>query len=178
MRTLSPATATPGAAFFDNGAEGAQRARRVRGNALALNGSRELWRNFFYLLDRPYSPREILWSFYSQLDPEICTAAFDQEAYFRHLEGKLANLIGDQRLALPRPLDRIALPQFPMSRLGWPDKQHQQHPWLQGAAVCRADADRARQRHPDQLKESRRLRSRADPPCRSAARGISLGIRP
>jgi hypothetical protein len=91
--------------IFTNGAEPAQRASRVSGNALALNGGGgEIWRNFFYLLDRNYSPREILWSFYSQFDPETCTSAFDEEAYFRGLEEKLATLIGGGRPALSRPL--------------------------------------------------------------------------
>jgi asparagine synthase (glutamine-hydrolysing) len=91
--------------IFTNGAERAQRASRVSGNALALNGGGgEIWRNFFYLLDRRYSPREILWSFYSQFDPETCTSAFDQEAYFRQLEHKLQALIGCPHASLPRPL--------------------------------------------------------------------------
>ena len=91
--------------IFTNGAERAQRASRVNGNAVALNGGGgEIWRNFFYLLDRNYTPREILWSFYSQFDPETCTAAFDQENYFRQLEGKLEALIGCPEPSLPRPL--------------------------------------------------------------------------
>ena len=91
--------------IFHNGAEGAQRARRVSGNAIALNGGGgEIWRNFFYLPDRTYSPREILWSFYSQFDPDTCTSAFDEEVYFREIESKLATLIGDPRRSLPRPL--------------------------------------------------------------------------
>ena len=91
--------------IFTNGAERTQRASRVNGNAVALNGGGgEIWRNFFYLLDRHYTPREILWSFYSQFDPETCTAAFDQEDYFRQLEGKLEALIGCPQPSLPRPL--------------------------------------------------------------------------
>lgn len=91
--------------IFTNGAERYQRASRVSGNALALNGGGgEIWRNFFYLLDRTYSSREILWSFYSQFDPETCTSAFDQEAYFRKLEDKLEALIGCPYPSLPRPL--------------------------------------------------------------------------
>jgi asparagine synthase (glutamine-hydrolysing) len=91
--------------IFTNGAEAAQRASRVSGNVLALNGGGgEIWRNFFYLLDRTYSPREILWSFYSRFDPETCTSAFDEEAYFRRLEDKLTTLIGDPLPSLPRPL--------------------------------------------------------------------------
>lgn len=91
--------------IFTNGAERIQRASRVSGNALALNGGGgEIWRNFFYLLDRTYSPREILWSFYSQFDPETCTSAFDEEAYFQRLEEKLEALIGHPERSLPRPL--------------------------------------------------------------------------
>jgi hypothetical protein len=91
--------------IFSNGAERDQRAKRVSGNAVALNGGGgEIWRNFFYLPDRSYSPREILWSFYSQFDPDTCTSAFDQEAYFRELEGKLAAVIGGRRAFLPRQL--------------------------------------------------------------------------
>ena len=91
--------------IFTNGAERAQRASRVSGDALALNGGGgEIWRNFFYLLDRTYSPRDILWSFYSQFDPETCTSAFEEERYFRQLEDKLEALIGGPRANLPRPL--------------------------------------------------------------------------
>jgi hypothetical protein len=91
--------------IFTNGAERDQRASRVSGNALALNGGGgEIWRNFFYLPDRTYSPREILWSFYSQFDPDTCTSAFDQGAYFRELEDKLQVVIGGHCALLPRPL--------------------------------------------------------------------------
>jgi asparagine synthase (glutamine-hydrolysing) len=91
--------------IFNNGAERGECARRVAGNAIALNGGGgEIWRNFFYLLDRSYSPRQLLWSFYSQFDPETCTSAFDEEAYYRGLEKKLAVLVGDTRRLLPRPL--------------------------------------------------------------------------
>jgi hypothetical protein len=91
--------------IFSNGAESDQRARRVSGNSIALNGGGgEIWRNFFYLPDRSYSPRQILWSFYSQFDPRTCTAAFDQEVYFRQIEAKLGALIGEPYSSLPRPL--------------------------------------------------------------------------
>ena len=91
--------------IFDNGAERDQRASRVSGNAIVLNGGGgEIWRNFFYLPDRSYSRREILWSFYSQFDPATCTRSFDDDSYYRHLEEKIALLTGDGRDHLPRPL--------------------------------------------------------------------------
>ncbi len=91
--------------IFDNGAELDQRASRVSGNAIVLNGGGgEIFRNFFYLPDRSYSRRELLWSFYSQFDPASCTGEFDESAYYRSLEDKLSRLIGDAREPLPRPL--------------------------------------------------------------------------
>src|SRR6202043_1110065 len=49
---------------------------------------------------------------------------------------------------------------------------------LCGAAVSRADSDRACQRHSDRLEKPRRVRSRADPPGGPAARVVSVGLRP
>jgi hypothetical protein len=91
--------------IFDNGAECDERASRVSGNAIVLNGGGgEIWRNFFYLPDRSYSRREILWSFYSQFDPATCTPEFDENSYYQRLEEKIALLIGDSGDHLPRPL--------------------------------------------------------------------------
>jgi hypothetical protein len=90
--------------IFDNGAECDQRAARVNGGLLALNGGGgEILRNFFYLLDRRYTSREFLWSFYSRFDPQTCTALFDEEDYFRRLEMKLEILMSERFPALPRP---------------------------------------------------------------------------
>jgi hypothetical protein len=92
------------AGIFHNGAEIGESARRVHGNAIAFNGGGgEIFRNFFYLLDREYTIREILWSFYSQFDPASCTAAFDSARYYDGLEKKVMDLLGsdDRRLARP-----------------------------------------------------------------------------
>jgi hypothetical protein len=92
------------AGIFHNGAEIEESARRVRGNAIAFNGGGgEIFRNFFYLLDRNYTIREILWSFYSQFDPVTCTAAFDGASYYDGLEKKVMDLLGSAERQLPRP---------------------------------------------------------------------------
>jgi asparagine synthase (glutamine-hydrolysing) len=92
------------AGIFHNGAEIGESARRVRGNAIAFNGGGgEIFRNFFYLLDREYSIREILWSFYSQFDPASCTPAFDSSEYYEALEKKVMELLGTADSQLPRP---------------------------------------------------------------------------
>jgi asparagine synthase (glutamine-hydrolysing) len=90
--------------IFQNDAEIAESARRVHGNAIALNGGGgEIFRNFFYLLDRDYTIRELLWSFYSQFDPAICTDAFDSGNYYSGLERKVMDLLGSEEERLPRP---------------------------------------------------------------------------
>ena len=92
------------AGIFHNGAETEESARRVRGDTIAINGGGgEIFRNFFYLLDRGYTIREILWSFYSRFDPATCTAVFDRESYYRSLERKVMKLLGSEERWLPRP---------------------------------------------------------------------------
>lgn len=92
------------AGIFHNGAENGESARRVRGNAIAFNGGGgEIFRNFFHLLGREYTIREILWSFYSQFDPASCTPAFDSARYYEGLEKKVIELLGTDDPRLPRP---------------------------------------------------------------------------
>lgn len=91
--------------IFDNGVEREQRALRVNRGLLALNGGGgEILRNFFYLPDRRYTPREFLWSFYSRFDQQICTILFDEESYFRNLESKLEVLMGERSALFSRPV--------------------------------------------------------------------------
>jgi asparagine synthase (glutamine-hydrolysing) len=91
--------------IFNNGAESEERVLRVSRGMMVLNGGGgEILRNFFFLLDRSYTPREFLWSFYSGFDPRTCTALFDEEDYFRQLELKLEILTGRRFVAFPRPV--------------------------------------------------------------------------
>jgi hypothetical protein len=90
--------------IFNNGAEIEESSRRVYGNTIAINGGGgEIFRNFFYLLNREYSIREFLWSFYAQFDPTSCTAVFDGASYYRGLERKVLDLLGNDERWLPRP---------------------------------------------------------------------------
>ena len=92
------------AGIFHNGAETAELARRVRGGTIAANGGGgEIFRNFFYLLDREYTIDELLWSFYSQFDPATCTAVFDSRSYYGGLERKVKGLLGSDERRLSRP---------------------------------------------------------------------------
>ena len=90
--------------IFHNGAETEESARRVRDNTIAINGGGgEIFRNFFYLLNREYSINEILWTFYSQFDPRTCTGVFDGASYYRDLERKVMDILGSDHHRLPRP---------------------------------------------------------------------------
>jgi asparagine synthase (glutamine-hydrolysing) len=92
------------AGIFHNGAETEKSARRVLGDTIAINGGGgEVFHNFFYLLDRGYTIREILWSFYSRFDPATCTVVFDSESYYCSLERKVMDLLGSDARWLPRP---------------------------------------------------------------------------
>ena len=92
------------AGIFHNGAETAESARRVAGNTIAFNGGGgEIFRNFFYLRDRAYDLRELLWAFYSQFDPSSATALFNIEEYYDTLEKKILELVGLGHRRLPRP---------------------------------------------------------------------------
>src|SRR6185437_16957348 len=73
--------------------------------AISLNGGGgEIYRNFFYLPDRPYRPRQLLWAFYAQFDPSACTDLFDADLYYNALEDKIAALVGGRYRRLPRTL--------------------------------------------------------------------------
>jgi len=89
--------------IFHGTTEEAERADRTAGGAIGLNGGGgEIFRNFFYLPDGSYSPRQILWSFYSRFDPRICTDRFDTERYYEELERKMLDVTGPMK-RFPRP---------------------------------------------------------------------------
>ena len=51
---------------------------------MKVNGSAgEIYRNFFYLRDRRFRVRELVWAFFARYDPKACTRAFDSEEYER-----------------------------------------------------------------------------------------------
>ncbi|MBF0271266.1 MAG: hypothetical protein HQL98_04185 [Magnetococcales bacterium] len=80
--------------LFDNGVDLADRLARSQGRVL-LNGSAgEIYRNFYYLPDRPMALREVVRSFYSRLDPGTVTGAFSSRRYGDAMTGAMGRALG------------------------------------------------------------------------------------
>lgn len=99
--------------LFDNGGNSAARHNRARGGALAVSGAAgEIFRNYFYLRDRPFHSRDILYAFYAGFDPKDCTAEFDEAAYFGAMDAKLRRALGSNDGNLSRAEVESAYPLF------------------------------------------------------------------
>lgn len=89
--------------IMDDGADISTRRDRAGGGALALNGGGgEIFRNFFYLPDRPFSIREVIWTFYSQFDPATATDLFSEHAYVEAMTAAMAFALGTSSDTLAR----------------------------------------------------------------------------
>ena len=112
-RTFRAFDGAPPDGIFDNGTDLATRRDRCRTGALMLNGGGgEVFRNFFYLPDRSFSVRQILWSFYSQFDPEAATDKFGEAAYHARLGEKIKATLGTSKDRLTRPEVELVYPLF------------------------------------------------------------------
>ena len=103
----------PSDGVFDNGSDLETRLNRCVNGELMLNGGGgEIFRNFFYLPDRRYRARDLLWTFYSQFDPKVCTGVFSERGYLARLEAKLLAAIGADGEVLSREQVEAAYPMF------------------------------------------------------------------
>lgn len=89
--------------LFDNGTDWPTRISRCSDGKVALNGGGgEIFRNFFYLPDRSFTAREILWSFYGGFDPAWCSNAFDEKVYLSNKARKIRQAVGAETDRLSR----------------------------------------------------------------------------
>ncbi len=104
----------PNDGLFDNGADLATRLERAGEDRIALNGGGgEIYRNFFYLPDRPYSAEAVAWSFFSQYDPRVCTAGFSNRRYQAGLAQRIAECAhGSTEASLSRDQVEYLYPYF------------------------------------------------------------------
>jgi len=99
--------------IFDNGADAATRRERCDKGRLMLNGGGgEIFRNFFYLRNRSFTVRQLMWTFYSRFDPRACTDRFDEHVYHSALGDKLKSAIGVKNERLTRQEVESAYPLF------------------------------------------------------------------
>lgn len=103
----------PADGIFENGSDIATRIQRCAGGRVALNGGGgEIFRNFFYLPDRSFSVRDLLWTFYSAFDPAWCTAAFDERVYLANLGRKVKRVLDTDSDRLSRTDIEAVYPLF------------------------------------------------------------------
>jgi asparagine synthase (glutamine-hydrolysing) len=101
--------------LFDFGIDREDRIARHRDGGVALNGSLgEIYRNFHYMADRPFSALDVVSTFYSQYDPAAFTRRFDEQRYRELLaEAMLAAIDAkDRHGKLPRHLVEALYPKF------------------------------------------------------------------
>lgn len=94
--------------LFDNGGNAYARHARQAGGQLAVSGGcGEVFRNFFYLPDRPLRARDVAQAFFARFTTSDTTAAFDPDAFVAAIEGKALKALGlppEAHGPLPRPL--------------------------------------------------------------------------
>lgn len=93
--------------LFENGMNAAARDARHAGGALSASGANgEIYRNFFYLADRPTSAEMVARTFFARYARGDVTGEFDERAFLRRLGEKIAGSLGrfDPSERLPRPL--------------------------------------------------------------------------
>jgi asparagine synthetase B (glutamine-hydrolysing) len=93
--------------LFENGMNAQARDARHAGGALSASGANgEIYRNFFYLADRPTSAEAVGRTFFARYARGDVTEAFDERAFLPRIGDKIAGSLGlaDRRERLPRPL--------------------------------------------------------------------------
>lgn len=94
--------------LFDNGGNAfARHARQLDGQLAVSGGCGEVFRNFFYLPDRPLRARDVAEAFFARFATSDTTDAFDPSAFLATIEAKALKALGlpaDAHGPLPRPL--------------------------------------------------------------------------
>ncbi|HEV2867079.1 MAG TPA: hypothetical protein VGX37_11250, partial [Allosphingosinicella sp.] len=91
--------------LFENGGNAAARDARHEGGALSASGGcGEIYRNFFYLPDRPLTAAAVARTFFARYAPGDATGEFDERSFLRRLEDKILGALGIEgaREKLPR----------------------------------------------------------------------------
>jgi asparagine synthase (glutamine-hydrolysing) len=93
--------------LFENGCNALARDARHAGGAMSASGAcGEIYRNFFYLPDRPASAEAVGRTFFARYARSDLTAEFDERAFLGRIGDKIAASLGlaDRRERLPRTM--------------------------------------------------------------------------
>jgi asparagine synthase (glutamine-hydrolysing) len=91
--------------LFENGSNAAARDARHSGGALAASGGcGEIYRNFFYMADRPFRAEAVGRTFFARYARGDLTGEFDERAFLSAIEDKILAALGmaGNRARLPR----------------------------------------------------------------------------
>jgi hypothetical protein len=101
--------------LFENGCNALARNARHAGGALSASGAcGEIYRNFFYLPDRPTRPETVARTFYARYARGDVTGEFDERAFLTAIAEKIRDSLGagGAREKLPRPLVEQVYPKI------------------------------------------------------------------
>ena len=99
--------------LFDFGADRQDRLKRHVDGQVPLNGSLgEIYRNFFYMPDRPSSTGAVISTFYSRYDPRAFTDRFDEKDYRSAMAASMREAIGAESDELTRSQVEEVYPKF------------------------------------------------------------------
>jgi asparagine synthase (glutamine-hydrolysing) len=99
--------------LFDFGVDRLDRERRHVGGQVPLNGSLgEIYRNFFYMPDRPAGTGAVISTFYSRYDPHSLTDRFDEQGYRAAMAESMREAVGSNGDALRRDQVEALYPRF------------------------------------------------------------------
>ena len=94
--------------LFDNGGNAFARHRRAEAGQLAVSGGcGEVFRNFFYLPDRPLTARAVVEAFFARYVRADATDAFDPRAFIAAIEAKALAALGLDEARGPLDRQRI-----------------------------------------------------------------------
>ncbi|MBR0553795.1 hypothetical protein [Stakelama marina] len=94
--------------IFDNGGNMvAIEGRHAGGGLAASGGCGEIWRDFFYLSDRPKSAVAVANTFFARFTSRDVTAEFHPRAFIDRVAGKIAEAVGATDIRTPLPRLRI-----------------------------------------------------------------------
>lgn len=103
----------PNDGIFEGGVDARTRRERAADGKLMLNGGGgEIFRNFFYLADRPFRSIDIVRAFYSRYHPGWCTQRFVERQYLATLARKIQRVAGHDRPRLLRSEVEYLYPAF------------------------------------------------------------------